>query len=151
MYRKQKRYEEAELQYLEILPIQRRVDGDLHWRTLRSVSGLAQVYICMRKYDEAEELFTEALESWRKIDESHPGTLRSKNGLAVLYKEQARYDEAEPLLLEAVEGQRLKLGDTHPHTLESWKNLIDLYEAWGKPEKAEEWRIKLPQTEVVDE
>jgi len=39
---------------------------------------------------------------------------------------------------------------THPHTLESWNNLIDLYEAWGKPEKAAEWRAKLPQIEAVD-
>ena len=66
----------------------------------------------------------------------------------MMYKEQARYDAAEPLLLEAVEGRRLKLGDTHPHTLESWNNLIELYEAWGKPEKANEWRAKLPQIEA---
>jgi len=26
-------------------------------------------------------------------------------------------------------------------------NLIALYEAWNKPEKAEKWRTKLPQTE----
>jgi hypothetical protein len=47
----------------------------------------------------------------------------------------------------------LKLGDIHSHTLESLKNLIELYEEeeLGKPEKAEQWRVKLPQTEVVDE
>jgi len=67
----------------------------------------------------------------------------------VLHKEQARYEEAEKLLLEAVEGRCLKLGDNHPHTLESLNNLIDLYEAWNKPEKANEWRAKLPQTEAV--
>jgi hypothetical protein len=27
--------------------------------------------------------------------------------------------------------------------------VIDLYEAWGKPEKANEWRAKLPQKEAV--
>jgi len=27
------------------------------------------------------------------------------------------------------------------------ENLIELYEAWGKPEKAEEWRAKLPHME----
>jgi len=37
------------------------------------------------------------------------------------------------------------------HTLESLKNLIKLYEAWGEPEKAEEQRAKLPQTEAVEE
>jgi len=30
-------------------------------------------------------------------------------------------------------------------------NLIDLYESWGKPEKAEEWRAKLPKTEAAEE
>jgi hypothetical protein len=69
----------------------------------------------------------------------------------MLFKEQARYDDAEQLLLEAVKGRRLKLGDTHPRTLESWNNLIELYEAWGKPEKAEEWRAKLPQMKAAEE
>jgi hypothetical protein len=35
--------------------------------------------------------------------------------------------------------------------LESLDNLIDLYEAWDKPEKANEWRAKLPQTEAEEE
>jgi hypothetical protein len=69
----------------------------------------------------------------------------------LLYEEQARCEKAEQLLIQAVKGRRLKLRDTHLHTLESWNNLIELYEAWGKPEKAEEWRAKLPQTEAVDE
>jgi hypothetical protein len=40
---------------------------------------------------------------------------------------------------------------SHPRTLESFHNLIELYEAWGKPEEAEKWRAKLPQTEAVRE
>ncbi len=68
----------------------------------------------------------------------------------MLYKEQTRYDEAEPLLVEAVTGRRLKLSDSHPNTLQSLNNLIDLYEAWNKPEKAKEWRAKLPQTEAEE-
>jgi hypothetical protein len=31
------------------------------------------------------------------------------------------------------------------------KNLIELYEAWEKPEKAEEWRVKLQRTEAMNE
>jgi hypothetical protein len=45
----------------------------------------------------------------------------------------------------------LKLGDTHPHTIESFRNIIDLYEAWNKPEKANEWKVKLTQIEDSDE
>lgn len=53
-----------------------------------------------------------------------------------------RVDETE---FHFKHGFRLKLGDTHPHTLQSWHNLIDLYKAWGKPEKAKEWRSRLLQ------
>ncbi len=60
-------------------------------------------------------------------------------------------NDEEPLLLEVAEGHSLKLGDEHPHTLESWHNLIELYEAWGKPEKAEEWRAKLLQIKTAEE
>jgi len=67
--------------------------------------------------------------------------------LAVLYKVQSRYEEAEKYLLNALNGRRLKLGDTHPHTIESWNNLIDLYEAWGKPEQAEQWKVKLSESQ----
>jgi hypothetical protein len=52
------------------------------------------------------------------------------------------------LSIEAVEDRRLKLGDTNPRTLEFLTRLIALYEAWNKPEKPEEWRAKLPQTET---
>jgi len=81
----------------------------------------------------------------------HPHTLESMHELAVLYKEQEFYDKAAPLLLEAVIGERSKLGDIHPHTPESWKHLIDLYQAWNKPEDAEKWQAKLPQTEAMKE
>lgn len=51
----------------------------------------------------------------------------------------------------ALEGRRLRLGDTHPYIKESLKSLIALYEACDKPEKAEEWRGRRPQTEAARE
>jgi len=56
----------------------------------------------------------------------------------------------QPLFVKAIEGRRLKLGQTHPNTIESWHNLIALYEAWNKPEKATEWRAKLPVEEDTE-
>jgi hypothetical protein len=52
-------------------------------------------------------------------------------------------------LVEALKGHCPKLSDTHPETVESWHSLITLYEAWNTPEKANQWRSKLPQTEAV--
>jgi hypothetical protein len=56
----------------------------------------------------------------------------------------------KPLLLEAADGRIEKLGLPHPHTQESIDNLIELYKAWNKPEKANLWRAKLPQKEVIE-
>jgi hypothetical protein len=58
---------------------------------------------------------------------------------------------AEPLLIQARKGRRLKLGYTHPCALESWHNPIEPCEAWGKTQKAEDWRAKLPRTEAVEQ
>jgi hypothetical protein len=35
--------------------------------------------------------------------------------------------------------------------LEFLKDLLDFYEAWNKPEKANQWRTKLTQTEAKTE
>jgi len=145
-------YEDANDLFEQILGTGRRRLGDNHPAMLDFVNGVAVLRTKQKQYNEAESFFNEALRGRQsKLGEDHPATLETKNDLAVLYIKQVRYDEAEQLLLEAIEGRRLKLGDTHPHTSESWNNLIDLYEAWGKPEKADEWRAKLPQTEAVEE
>ena len=43
----------------------------------------------------------------------------------------------------------VELNNPWANTIDSWTKLIALYEAWNKPEKAEEWRTKLPETEAV--
>jgi tetratricopeptide (TPR) repeat protein len=101
-----------------------------------------------------KKLLSEVLQRQAQSEElgpDHPQTLDSMHELAVLYKERDDFEKAEQLLLETIEGRRLKLGDTHPHMQQSLNNLIELYEAWGKPEKAREWRAKLPKTEAVEE
>jgi len=138
------KYDEAEELFAEALEVYQRKYGREHGDTIRCMNGLAELYTAQHRFEEARSLLIEVLEiSSRKLGKGHPWTLTTMNGLAVVYKEQSRYDEAEKLLLEAVEGRRLKLGDKHPHTLESRHNLIELYEAWGKPEKANEWREEL--------
>ena len=98
--------------------------------------------------DVAERHLERALHLYqRELGEDDPSTLGSMNALGVLRRKQRQYDEAESLLIEALEGRRIKFGDDHPDTLESRNNLIELYEAWDKPEKAEEWRAKLPHEE----
>ena len=131
---------------------QLRRHGQKREDTLTSKHAIAVLLTKQGKTDEAETLFAEILEQRkRKLKGNHPSILWTLNDFGVLRREQKRYEEAESLLLEAVEGRCLKLGDTHPDTLESMNNLIALYEAWNKPEDAQQWRAKLPQTEATTE
>jgi tetratricopeptide (TPR) repeat protein/serine/threonine protein kinase len=60
---------------------------------------------------------------------------------------QQKYAEAEPLLLAGCEG--LTAGQAaipvvhRRHLIDALERVVQLYEAWGKPEKAAEWRQKL--------
>ena len=144
VYMEQGRFDDAEKLFTEAVESTSRVQGQEHKDTLHCTDGLAILYTKQKRYDEAEQLLVKALKvSRRRLGKEHPMTLTFVNDLAVLFKEQGAYAKAEPLLLEALEGRRLKLGNTHPHTIESWNNLIDLYHVWGKPEQAEQWKVKL--------
>ena len=60
-----------------------------------------------------------------------------------LYRTLRRFEEAERLLLESYE----KLDPPSPPLRklrrgEALERIVGLYEAWGKPEKAAEWRAK---------
>jgi len=44
-----------------------------------------------------------------------------------------------------------ELNNPWANTIDSWTKGTDLYEVWSKPEKANQWRAKLPQTEALRE
>ncbi len=71
--------------------------------------------------------------------------------LASLHYKQGHYDKAEPLLLELLEISQSLLIEGHPDTVAAINELIKLYEAWGKPQKAEQWRSKLPSKKGTEE
>jgi len=144
-------FDEAERLFAQVWKVRREKWPDDHPRTLATINAFGVLRREQKNYEEAESLLRQALEGrQRKLGLDHPVCFGSMHELAVLYKEQTRYDEAEPLLLEAIEGRHLKLGDKHTHTLESWNTLIELYKAWNKPEKAEEWRAKLPNQQLKE-
>ena len=60
-----------------------------------------------------------------------------------IYRGQERYSESEVLLTEWYARLVALLGPTHDRTKTIGESLAGLYEAWGKPEKAAEWRTKL--------
>jgi tetratricopeptide (TPR) repeat protein len=90
--------------------------GEEHPAVATSLNNLANLYHSQGRYSEAEPLYLEALELWRRnLGEEHPAVATSLNNLANLYYSQGRYSEAEPLLLQALELTRRNLGEEHPH------------------------------------
>ena len=65
-----------------------------------------------------------------------------------------RYEEAEEvmlsaeeLLLQRIERYVTKYGEKNKSTSYAIEELIALYDTWNKPDKAAEWRAKLPTTQ----
>ena len=56
---------------------------------------------------------------------------------------QQRFREAEPLLLRSYSIIRDEWGDANRRSRNASDRIVDLYHAWGRPEKAAEWRAKL--------
>ena len=106
------------------------------------------------KLDEAEPYYREALEVYRQVlGDEHPYTLTSINTMGWLLQAQGKLDEAEPLLLEGYTILESSLPGARraqklPPAIE---RLIKLYDAWGKPDKADEWRAKLLQSDEEKE
>ncbi len=76
-------------------------------------------------------------------------TILGKHGRALAALE--RFDDAESALLEAHGILQTALGDEHEQTKRVVGYLADLYDAWGKPDKAADWRAKLAETEEGSE
>jgi len=137
MYRDQGLYRRAERLLDETLQTQRRLLGDEHVFTLRSMYGLGRVYAALARYEDAEGLLNEGLKLARhQLREGHPATLRFVNSLAVLRTKQGDNVEAEGFFKEALQGRRQELGPDHVETLESKNDLAVLYKQQGRYDDA---------------
>ena len=60
---------------------------------------------------------------------------------------QKKYDEAEPLLIQGYEGMKAREAkipaQSKIYLAQAAERIVALYDAWGKPEKAAEWREKI--------
>jgi tetratricopeptide (TPR) repeat protein len=126
--------------------------GEEHPDTLYSMYSLGVLYRRQGRYDEAEPLFISAINGARRsLSDGHryTGLFLHQQGRCLTKME--RNEEAEVVLLEAREILSAAIGAEHEETLWTIESLVELYDAWGKPEKAAEWRAKLPESEMEPE
>jgi len=99
-----------------------------------------------RKYADAEPLLRDSLKIRQLKQPDNWKTFHNKSLLGGSLLAQGKHADAEPLLLAGYEGlhdREPKISVTNRFRLkEAQERLVQLYDAWGKPEKAAEWRAK---------
>jgi len=140
----QGKYQEAERVLREALAIERPTLGNDHPRVAVALTFLADSLCRSGKASDAERAAREALTiNSTRLRKDHPRTKESEGALGCAMAKQRRFVEAEPFLLSyfaALQADTSVEGDSSEVAV----RIADMYEAWGKLDKAAEWRKKLP-------
>lgn len=131
----------------ENLDLARKRYGSDDVLTLQVMSWRGITLLAQKKWIEAEPVLRECLAIREK---SIPDDWRRFNTMSLLGQAllgQERYAEAEPLIVGGFEGVKAREasvpGISRKFVAEAADRVVRLYEAWGQPEKAAEWRVKL--------
>jgi tetratricopeptide (TPR) repeat protein len=139
------RVDRAEALYRDLVARRRAGPISGHLEDAAALTDLADFLMRQRRPADAEPLFREALTIREKRfpDAWKTAQLQSKLGEALTALD--RHADAEPLLLAALpvlERHTRETGGLGPPAARAatLRRLIRLYDAWGKPERAAEWR-----------
>jgi tetratricopeptide (TPR) repeat protein len=115
--------------------------------TLASMNNLARDYLDV-KPSEAEPLMRESLALHDKKFPDDWSTFETRSLLGASLMSQKKYAEAEPFLIQGYEGLTARAAkipaSSQKVVPEALGRVGQLYDDWGKKDKAQEWRKKLP-------
>lgn len=118
--------------------IKKRTLGMDDLETISAMDRLAMEYYDLQRFDEAETLLREVIESRKRVQsEYNAETLTSMHQLELTLYCKARYTECEELGVKLIEAKKLVLGEDHQHTIASMYNLGLTYLTVGKLSEAE--------------
>ena len=124
--------------YKRALAIRQKALGPEHTDVANTLNTLAQLYVVLGQYGEAEVLFKRSLAIFEKAygPESRNVGVALGN-LAVLYQTQGRSAEAEPLFKRTIAVIEKTLGPNHPYVGTALNNLAFIYEGQRRYAEAE--------------
>jgi serine/threonine protein kinase/tetratricopeptide (TPR) repeat protein len=142
LFRQKGDLDQAESLFREIIEIDRKNLGDFHPYVAGDMRSLAAVLMSKGDHKSAEEYLRQGLAIQRKtFPEKNWQIATTKLLVGACLVQQGRFREAESLLLEALPLIQQNFGPTHRRTKAAIQEIIKLYEAWGKPEKAAEYKV----------
>jgi tetratricopeptide (TPR) repeat protein len=146
MYQREGKFALAEKFASQALAGRRHASGSDNPDTMISAGDLALAYLSQGEFVGAEPLAREDLAFQEK---RQPGDLqhyRAETLLGECLSQQKKYAEAEPFLLEGYRwmlSRKDRIGQSNCVHLENARGwLVELYVAWGKPQKATEFKRK---------
>ncbi len=129
--------------FQETLARRRATRGPEHPQTLRSINALARAEL-VNHPERAEPRLREALAIHERKDPDNWRAFETRSLLGASLLGQKKYAEAEPELLRAHEGLKAREAKIPAPSRkivdETVDRIVRLYEAWGKPDRAAEWR-----------
>ncbi len=137
-------------QFEKALALRRQALGPEHEDTLLTMENLAEALSVVGKAPEAESIWRQVVTIREKTMPDNWLTFHGRFMLGDLLRLQKKFVEAEPLLVSGYEGLKARrsqmiVPSPQRFLAERGSRIIDLYEAWGKKDKAEEWRARLAQ------
>jgi non-specific serine/threonine protein kinase/serine/threonine-protein kinase len=148
LYAVQGRFDDAEPKFLKAFEIRKRVMGENHPQTVLSMNNVGNNYLDLGRYEEAAAILEDAVAvAPRAWPDGHwfIGVIEGNYGKTLT--KLSRYEDAEAQLLQAHARTSEGLGPQHSRTLSQAESLVHLYDAWGKPDKADEYRQLLPEAQ----
>ncbi len=149
MYQRQGKYALAETHAAAVLAGRRHALGPENSDTMESAADLALAYQSQGKFTESESLAREVLAFNQKKQPDDWQRYRAECLMGASLAGEKKYAEAEPLLLEGYEGMVKRKTRMGWMGVSNWYHLdrarewnAALYEAWGKPQKAAEWKLR---------
>jgi hypothetical protein len=141
------RWVDAEQQRQEGLARRRKTTKSDSPLLAADLAGLGWNLLKQSKWSEAEPVLRECLAIREKVIPNEWPCFNAMSQLGGALLGQGKYAEAEPLVVPGYEGMKAREAkipaQARPRLLEAAERVVRLYEAWGKPEKATEWKAKL--------
>jgi len=140
-------FSRAESRFRESLSMMEKVFSSPNPTLASSWSGLAMTLVSLGEYEEAAELFARCLEiDPDAVTGSSQRGAQLASAYGVFLASMGRYDEAETRLLEALGDLERLCSPDDLRVQRTRAFLAELYDAWGRPEKAAEYRKLVDST-----
>ena len=134
----------AESYFRQALELRRERSPKGNLEIAATLLGLGQLLSERGNPHEAEPMLREAVEIRRRdLPGGHYQVADAESVLGGCLVALKRYDEAEPLLIDSYPILKAKRGEQAKETMRAIARVIKLYTAWGKPDKASQFRAGL--------